>query len=302
MWFNPSGACARRRLWRALDAPGAVRMKRYRIGAFDFDSRPLVLGMEIKDEWDEPVKAQNRANRERVREEYLCEYGPRWGEQKLKNILDLKSKPLSILAFHNSFMEQVRDAFIIGAYYPALVAACALGERILNHLVLLLRADFSDTPEYKRVYGKESFDNWAVPVSVLDAWGVLLPEASAAFQALEAVRHRAVHFDPATDREDRPLALEAIGHLNRIVSVQFGAFGTQPWFMTNVPGEVYIRKSAEAQPFVRRVYLPNCVLVGPLHRIGGSGARFEVEDAHDYEIRDISDEEFIQLRRKSLGV
>jgi hypothetical protein len=277
-------------------------MKRYRVGVFDFDSRPLILGMDIKDEWEEQVKAQNRANRERVREEYLCEYGPRWGEQKLRNILDLKAKPLSVLAFHNKFMEQVRDAFIIGAHYPALVAACALGERILNHLVLLLRGDFSATPEYKRAYNKDSFDNWAIPISALEAWGVLLPDASEAFRALETARHRSIHFDPATERGDRSLALDAIGHLNRIVSVQFGAFDLQPWFIAGVPGESYIKKSAEALPFVKRVYLPNCVLVGPRHTIAGVGARFEVQDAFDYETRDISDEEFKDLRLKGRGV
>ena len=40
-------------------------MKRYRVSAFDFDSRPLILAMEIKEDWEEKVKAQHRANKER---------------------------------------------------------------------------------------------------------------------------------------------------------------------------------------------------------------------------------------------
>jgi hypothetical protein len=80
-------------------------MKRFRVSAFDFDSRPLMLAMEIKDEWEEQVKALHRANKERVREDYLCEFGPRWSEQKLRNIVDLGPKPLSIIAFHLTFAQ-----------------------------------------------------------------------------------------------------------------------------------------------------------------------------------------------------
>jgi hypothetical protein len=276
-------------------------MKRYRVSAFDFDSRPLILAMEIKDEWEEQVKAQHHANKERVREDYLCEFGPRWGEQKLRNIVDLGPKPFSIVAFHNKFLEQARDAFIVGAYYPTLTAVCALGERILNHLVLLLREDFRATPEYKGVYRKESFDNWEVPIRALEAWGVLPPEASELFRARGAVRHRSIHFDPATDRDDRPLALQALKHLNDIVSRQFGALGPHPWFIPGIAGASYIRKAAEAQPFVRRVYIPNCLLVGPRHTISAVGSRFEVSDAHDYEDREITDEEFRDLLGAAAG-
>lgn len=276
-------------------------MKRYRVSTFDFDSRPLILAMEIKEEWEEKVKTQHRANKQRVREDYLSEFGPRWSEQKLRNITDLGPKPLSVLAFHNKFLEQIRDAFIVGGYYPALTAACALGERILNHLLLLLRGDFHSTPEYKRVYRKDSFDNWDLPTRTLEAWGVLLPEVSASFRALEAVRHRSIHFDPAADLNDRPLALEAIKHLNDIVSRQFGAFGTQSWFIPGIPGASYIRKSAETQPFIKRVYIPNCHLVGPRHRVGGMGSRFEILDVDDYEDRQITDDEFRQLLQESAG-
>jgi hypothetical protein len=276
-------------------------MKRFRVSAFDFDSRPLMLAMEIKDEWEEQVKALHRANKERVREDYLCEFGPRWSEQKLRNIVDLGPKPLSIIAFHNKFLEQARHAFIVGAYYPALTAACALGERILNHLVLLLREDFRATPEYKGVSRKKSFDNWQVPIRALEAWSVLLPDAAKSFRALEAVRHRSIHFDPATDHDDRPLALQALNHLNDIVSRQFGAHGPHPWFIPGIAGASYIRKAAEAQPFVRRVYIPNCQLAGPRHTISAVGSRFEVSDAHDYEDREITDEEFRELLGATAG-
>jgi hypothetical protein len=77
----------------------------------------------------------------------------------------------TVLAYHNQFFDQARRSFVIGAYYPALVSACALGERILNHLILDLRGFYKNKPEYRQVYRKESFDNWQIPVDTLEAWG-----------------------------------------------------------------------------------------------------------------------------------
>ena len=189
-------------------------MKRYRVLTVDFDSRPLVLNMKIRDEWDSQVKEQWKANQEWVRTEFLNEFGSTGADTKLQNIADLDSKPWSILAFHNRFLDQVRRAFIVGSYYPALVSACALGERILNHLIRTLRDDFKSTEEYKKVYKKHSFDDWGRAIGVLESWDVLLSDAAQAFRRLESLRHRSIHFDPAVDANDRALALEAIQQLS----------------------------------------------------------------------------------------
>src|SRR3972149_6553409 len=114
-------------------------MKRYRVLNFDFDTRVRTLV-----------------------------------DPKKENFIAIDSKPFSILAFHNRFFEQIRTSFIIGSYYPALTGACALGERILNHLILTLRDDFKNSPEYKKIYRKKSFDDWDVPISILASWGTLL--------------------------------------------------------------------------------------------------------------------------------
>src|SRR6266446_3437901 len=187
----------------------AASMKRFRI--FGFDRRALTL-VEEQEHWDEVAKESHRDNRQQTLSALVSEIGEARSNYKLANFVDLRPKPLSIFAFHNRFLGQIRTSFVMAAYYPALTAACALGERILNHLVLLLREDFRATPEYKRVHRKASFDNWEVPIGALEAWGVLLPKASESFRALEAVRHRSIHFDPATDHDDRPLALQALNH------------------------------------------------------------------------------------------
>jgi hypothetical protein len=272
-------------------------MKRYRVLSFDFDSRVHSLTMAIRDEWEENVKTQHRQNRESVEKSLIDSYGAQACEAKRQNFIDLESKPLSVLAFHNRFYEQVRSAFVIGAYYPALTAACALGERILNHLLLSLRDDYSSTPKYGAIYRKESFDNWDVPISTLESWDILLPEVAEQFRRLKDMRIKAIHFRPEVDSNVRELALEAILCLRDIISSQFSGFGPQPWFITSIPGEIYIKKDWEGKPFIRKVYLPNCILVGPKHRIETLIPRLVVNDNFRYEDRQVTDEEFSELRR-----
>ncbi len=271
-------------------------MKRYRILSFDIDSRPALLNVEIQDLWEEQVKQLHRENQERMRQELVAAYGSEWIDIKIQNLIELGSAPVSIIAYHNKFLHQTRSAFTIGAYYPALLSACALGERILNHL--LLRDDFSYTPEYQKVRDKKSFSNWTLAIDTLETWGVLLPTTVGEFRKLEKARHRAVHFNPETDNNDRPLALEAIRLLQEIVNQQFCAFGLRPWFITDVLGECYIKKNAEQIPFIQKIYLSQCCLVGPYHALDFDKSRFAfiVHDDYQYDDREISDEEFVDLR------
>jgi hypothetical protein len=273
-------------------------MKRYRVISMDFDSRAASLAMEIRDDWEERVKEQHRANQENIKRGLLYEYGSTAADVKLQNFIDLGSKPMSILAFHNRFLEQTRRAFVVGSYYPALTAACSLGERILNHLIRILREDFKSTPEYKEVYRKDSFDDWDEAIDTLESWRVLLPEVIQTYRELKTIRHRSIHFNPDVDTDDRTLALGAIGKLTTIISRQFGSFGNQPWFIPGIRGASYIKKEAEEWPFVKRVYIPNSHLVGPLHKLGPVNGRIDlvhVYDDNDYEEREISDDEFRSL-------
>lgn len=244
------------------------------------------------------MKEQQREARKAVEEGLVDSYGARACDAKRKNYVDLGDKPFSILAFHNRFFEQIRTAFVMGAYYPALTAACALGERILNHLILILREDYRSTPEYKRVHRKNSFDDWSVSIDALESWGALLPEVAKQFRRLRDMRNKAIHFRPEVDQNDRVLALEAILCLREIVVSQFGALGPQPWFIANTPGEMYIRKQWETKPFIQKVYLPNCRLVGPRHRIETLMPKVLVWDDFEYGNREVTDDEFAELRRK----
>jgi hypothetical protein len=273
-------------------------MKRYRVlPFFDFDTRVLTLTLPIRVEWEEDIKNQHYENRKKTIEGLIAEYGEIDSAKKIENFIALNIKPFSILAFHNRFFSQAWNAFIIGAYYPALTGVCALGERILNHLMLLLRDDYKNTPEYKKVYGKASFDDWSLPIKTLQSWDVLLPDVVENFYQLKDMRHKAIHFRPETDHNDRELALQALHCMKAIIGSQFSGWGSQPWF-TITMGELYIKKAWEEKPFIKKVYLPNCALVGPKHRIAALMPKVVIDDI-EYEPIEITDEEFCRLRNES---
>jgi hypothetical protein len=273
-------------------------MKRYRVLIFDFDNRVHSLTLEIRDEWEENVKRQHRQNKDADLKNLVSSYGIEQREAKLQNFIEFGVKPISIFAFHNPFFEQIRTAFVMGAYYPALTAACALGERILNHLILILRDDYKHTPEYKTISRKDSFDNWDVPINTLESWKVLLPDIAEEFRRLKNLRHKVIHFRPEVDRNTRALALESIRCMREIIQNQFSGFGSQPWFITSIPGEIYIKKSWESNPFIQKIYLPNCLSVGPRHKIEKIIPQVVVNDSFQYEEREVTDEEFSELRNK----
>jgi hypothetical protein len=270
-------------------------MKRYRILSFDFDARANLLSIEIKDSMDEKNKKLMQDNKSKVIEGLIDEYGVIGSEQKIKNFIDLGASPVSVIAFHNNFLRQARDAFVVEAYYPALTASCALGERILNQLIIHLREDFKATEEYKKIYRKDSFDNWDLAIDTLESWDVLLPKVISYFRELKNIRNSALHFNPETDVDDRKKALEALRKLTEIIQGQFAGFGIQPWYIPKAKGISVIKKDAEGLPFVRRILLPSCCLVGYKHKLKHNNGKWLVDDNHDYIGDGLTDKEYIKL-------
>lgn len=272
-------------------------MKRYRLLSFDFDSRAHHL-KPAEEQWDDRAKELHEIERVKAINNFKYKFGELNLDVKIANFIDLEFKPLSVLSFHNNFLQQVRYSFVIGSYYPALTGACALGERILNHLILNFRDYHKGSPEYKRVYRKESFDSWPLAIDTLEAWGILLPEPVELFRELNNKRNFAIHFNPETDHNDRELALESIHLLQNIVKGQFIAFGSLPWLFIS-PGECYIRKDWVDNPYVKHIYIPNSRLVGPKHTIEQVIPDTIVNDEFEYEDKEISDDEFIELRKEN---
>lgn len=161
---------------------------------------------------------------------------------------------------------------ILRRYYPALLFACALGERTLNHLVLDLRDAYVSTREHAAVATDMSFSNWRLMITTLTAWQVLDQEVAALFRSLSHLRNRAVHFNPATYVSARDDALEAITCLRNIIEKQFGAFGRQRWYIAGTLGACFIKQAFETDPFVRKFIAKSAVYVGPLHSVRNSEA------------------------------
>ncbi len=272
-------------------------MKRYKLFNFDIDSRANILNMEIEETWDEKNKELLSKNKKSTEGSLISEFGA-WGqESKIRNFKELGPKPISIIAFHNKFFEQIRKSFVIGSYYPALTGACALGERILNYLILSLRDNFKQTPEYKKIYNKKSLDNWDEAIEILESWQILLPDVVSKFKDLKEIRNReAIHFNIETEDKDREIALKAIRILSDIIWGQFAFLGLQPWFIEETKGEFYIKKNWEDKPFIKTVYIPNCCLVGPFHKVEIISNKWKIIDDYKYENKEISDSDFIKIR------
>lgn len=276
-------------------------MRRYRVTNFELDARATILTLEIGADWAPEVKTQFENSKQAVREGFLHEYGVSRSVEKLRNVVDLGAAPLSIIAYHNRFLAQVRASFVACAYYPALTGSCALGERLLNHLVIDLRGFFRSSPEYRKVYRKSSFDNWDLAISALEAWKILVREVPTLFRTLSELRNRSVHFTPGLEAEDRAQALSAIRTLSEIIQRQFGSFGTHPWFIPDIPGAAFISKAWEDKPFIRTVYIPNCVPVSPFHKMEHTPAGWRVIEPREVPDRDVSDDEFRELLATAHG-
>jgi hypothetical protein len=272
--------------------------RRYHPFSFDFDSTPLSLN-DPDERWDEQVKRAHLEHREQEINRLKLRYGALDIENVVKNAADLGPKSMSLLAYHNRLHEQARRSFIGGTYYPALVAACALGERILNHLVLDLRDSFKSSEHYRKIYRKDSFDNWPFVVSILTDWKVLVDGVGADFLALGELRNRSIHFNPETYQSMREDALAALQRLNAIIGKQFGYFGCQPWYIENTPGAQFLRRAYEKHPYVRAYIIPRSGFVGPFYGMERSQEGHWMHlDYTDYGDNELSDEEFARLYRE----
>lgn len=270
-------------------------MKRYLVLHRDFDLRACILEPGYADQMAPEAKAAWQQQVSDLAASLASEHGMENLQLKFQNLADLGAKPLSLVSFHNVFFNEARQAFIQGCYYPSLTGICALGERVLNHLVLLFRDQFKLTPQYKKVYGKDSFDNWGLAIDTLETWGILRPETAAVFREFKATRNCAIHFRPDLDQECRGPALKALHEFNKIIELQFASFGKLPWYLTEIRGSSYIRKAFELHPFVKGVVLPNCALVGPKATLEFMNPGWRAIDDNDYPDIEISDADFAQF-------
>jgi hypothetical protein len=271
--------------------------RRYRPIEIGFDTRPHILTMEIGEDWEPEVAAQWRHTQSSIRMSVLAEHGTINGDDKIANFTAMGPAPWSIVFEHNTLLKQVRSAFIHGDFYPALVGACALGERILNELIISLRADYVNHKKTTaRVRRGETFSDWNAPIEVLHGWGVLTDELEAKYQQLQQQRHESVHFKPGVDVAAREPALAALKLLQEIIEGIFVPHGGPPRYIENISGGDFFSLEAEQEPLIKRIFLPRSALLSPAHRFNirpdGGEVVWEAFDDADYDPTPLTDAEF----------
>jgi len=297
-------------------------MKRYRICAFDFDARANLLNQSTEG-WSEEAKANFQKQTKQIEEGIINEFGIIDSASKIKRFKEMGAKPFSIITYHNFLLNQIREAYLQGSFYPALTGACALGERILNHLILDLRGDYSDKSEEseehpckdckefsalkQRGFIKLEFDiftckscsNWNLMINNLIKWDVFNSEIENLFKELLKKRHKSLHFNEGTINNLEKESLESVKILQEIIQKLFPAFGSS--YFIPAKGEAYLKKELEDKPFFKKYYLTNSRLVSPFHNVTDVGPpSFVIEDVEKIEDKEISDEEFIKLREEFL--
>jgi len=283
----------------ALGSPRTAHdaCRRYRPIALTFDARNSTLDQEISEDWEPHIREQWRANQASIRMGLLAELGTVDGETKIENYQAMGHAPWSIIFRHNQLLAQVRSAFAHGDFYPALVAACALGERLLNELLSVLHDDYLNHPATtRRVRNGEVITHWPTAINVLHGWGVLTDALAQDYTGLEAQRHVAVHFDQGLAVAEREPALRALHLIQQIIQAVFSPLGGPPTFIANTPGVAFFELDAENVPLVKRVFLPNSALVSPAHRMypsrTPSGFELDIIDDADYDATPLTDDEF----------
>jgi len=292
-------------------------MKRYRICNFDFDARANWLN-QTTEGWSEESIADFQKQTQQIEQGIVEEFGIINKEAKICRFKELGQKPFSILSHHNFLLHQIRESYVQGGFYPALTGACALGERILNHLILDLREEYLDQlgsleehpckncDKFEEVKSKgllqsrpniakdKNCSNWNLMIDALVTWEVFNSEIESLFKRLANKRHNSLHFNKKTLDNLGKESLETIKILQEIIQKLFPAFSKD--YCIPAKGEPYLKKELESKPFFKKYYIPNSKLVSPYHKLDIVEHQFVISDEEETEDREISDSEFIKLR------
>ena len=267
-------------------------MKRYRFLGFFIDTTRNIFRADMPPAMKERMKQEERSR-------FEARYGAHNSDAKFERWLSIPKPPISVVGEHTHLLEDIERAYVAGGLYSALTGACCLGERIFNQIILRTRESFKGHPHYKHVYRHGSINDWDLGIDTLKQWEVITDDTEKKYRRLHTLRNETVHFqDKEQDLE--PMAKEGIELINGIVTDLF-CIGPENKFISwcEVPGEMYLRKEYETVPFVKEFYFPSAVLVGYKHTIANTpGLKMIVQDNNEYPDADISDAEFVRLRRE----
>jgi len=250
----------------------------YRVHGFALDTRVKSFG-----------EHGNKEHSEQLAESLKTQWGSSDFEEKLARFVELDLSLLGIPDEYYELLREIVDTYCSGYFYPAMTAAGALGERILNRLILKTRDYFKESPHYKKIYRKESFDHWDLPISLLGDWKVISADVANAFNNLKTFRNQAIHYNEGYDFAENSKI--AVSELARIINLQFNYIQRRDIFWVfDVPGEIWLKSTYAEDPFVKEFVIPHCAHISAYCEPGSQGINAPLAP--------LTDEEFIEARRQ----
>ena len=260
--------------------------RRYRLMSFYIDARRAPFRAN-------PALAKIESEQAPIR----FELGDKDFDQKFQRWLSIDYPPLGLIEEYPGKISEIINTYCSGYFYAAMTSAGCLGERILNRLVIKAREHFKETTEYKAIYKKKSFDDWDKMISLLAKWDVITHDAQTAFRKLMPYRHESIHYNDGYDFQGS--APTAINTLIGAITAVFGVINRKDIFWVfDVPGEVWVKSSAETLPFVKEFVLPHCYKAHAIHQLDLENHRISEDGAH---IGPLTDGQFIEMRNVYLG-
>lgn len=261
--------------------------RRYRLTGFFVDTR--------RGFFETPVAAKLATDET---EHLRRECGSKNFDEKFARWKNIKYPPIGLIEEYPEKIAEIINSYAMANWYPAVTSACCLGERILNRLVLKCRDYFKGHPEYKKIYNKDSFDNWDRMLGLIEDWKLIPPRAIELFGELAPIRNDTVHYNDGYDF--KAVAESVVNKLIEAVTEVFGVMNrTDIYLVFDVPGEVWVRSAADKTPFVREFVLPHCYHAHAVHEIDSANLRI-VEKLG--KVGPLTDAEFVELRKASTAV
>jgi len=216
-------------------------------------------------------------------------------QNKFDRWLKIKYPPLGLIDEYPDKITEIIYTYSTGYYYPSVTAACCLAERILNRLILKTRKHFKTHPTYKKIYRKDSFDDWTKMLNIIEEWNLVPQKAIELMRKLMPIRHQSIHYRESYDFE--AVAPVAINELIAAITEIFGVINRKDIYLVfDIPGEIWVRSDAQNHPFVKEFVLPHCYYAHPVHD-------FDFENKKITEklgkIGQLTDDEFVELRKSS---
>ena len=252
----------------------------HRITSFVLDTRVNVLKQDLPHE-----------EHERTARHFKAEWGELGFDSKLERFKKLDLAFIGIPEEYYELLMSVVSAYCCGYFYPAMTGAGSLGERILNRLIIKTRDHFTSSKHYKKIWNKQSFDQWDFPVGVLKEWNIISDGIANSFLELKTFRNDSIHYNDGYDFESN--SHQAIKALADIINGQFNYINRKDLFwIFDMPGEIWLRSKVKSDPFVIEFVLPHCVQLTPYcEPTANPPVRGDLIVLDPF-----SDEEFIKLR------